>query len=143
MNLPPTSTNSVRQPSRSCRITRLQGLGATAGLWFTTLLWGIASKKLGFGVDKPFLLMLAASGLLGGYVTSFAFSRTGASDRVCSGILLAYAGIGIYRMLHGDRDGIFVVLLLGGTAVGNLLLNWLPAPEKPEADTPRDAVKEN
>lgn len=79
--------------------------------------------------------MVAASGLLGGYVTSYAFFRTEAGNRVCNILLLAYSGIGVYQMLHGDPEGIFLVLLLGGTVVGNLLHWGLSALEGQTANT--------
>jgi len=123
-------------------VLRIHGLVASLGLWLVSVITGLIFQKLGIGGEYPFWSMLVTSGVVGGFAGSFIFARPGADRSPVSAILLlGYASIGFYQMLHGDASGIILVLMWGGAAIGSLLASQLPitvAGIEASADSARD-----
>jgi hypothetical protein len=120
-------------PPAPKRFTRLHGIITLAALWLLTVVAGIVCPRLGLGGNYPFWAMIGVSGLLGGYVGSFAFTGPNMDhSRVSSILLLAFAGIGLRRMQHGDSSGVILVLMFLGAALGGPLACVFPATATPE-----------
>lgn len=96
-------------------------VAAAAGLWGLALVaageWRRPVPTLGL----PLALLCAASGLLGGSLTSWLTSAAGGRAPLVSvSLLLMPIGIGLDRYHRGEPAGLLLFSIFAGAAVGTL-----------------------
>ncbi len=92
--------------------------------WLLALTLGFLAKSLGIPSAWVINTVGLASGLLAGTLSgTLGGRRRRATSRVAVGLLLAWAGMGLYRFFSkGDESGLLLFCMWGGCAAGHLVV---------------------
>ncbi|HTE18155.1 MAG TPA: DUF1275 family protein [Armatimonadota bacterium] len=102
-------------------LRRVPAIAIAAVLWVIVVVAAGVWRRQVPTSELPLALLCAASGILGGSLTSLLTSASrGRASPVSVILLLMPVGIGLNRYLRGDPGGLILFSMFAGAAVGTL-----------------------